>query len=114
MGGIAMTPADFKAMRESMGLSTKWLAVRWGVSMLSVQRWERNRSMPPELERDFESIRSCFRAEVDDGVSDASPSLSVPRVDDESPDGFPAAYHRAVALRIAESTGAHLVFGGES
>lgn len=105
-----MTPADFKARREAMGLSTKWLATRWGVSLLSVQRWERNRAIPAELSRDFESIEAGFRDEVAAGIAGAAASLAVPRVDAESPDGFPAAYHRSAALRIAEATGACLVF----
>lgn len=109
-----MTPADFKARREAMGLSTKWLAMRWGVSLLSVQRWERNRAIPSELARDFESIEDGFRDEVATGIADAAASLAIPRVDADSPDCFPAAYHRAVALRIAEATGARLVFSSES
>ena len=109
-----MTPAEFKARRESLGLSTAWLAKRWGVSLLSVQRWERNRAIPAELALDFESIEDAFRDEVASGIADAAASLAIPRVNADSPDGFPAAYHRAVALCIAEATGARLVFRGES
>ena len=35
-----MTPAENKALRESMGLTLKWLAERWGVTVQSVKRWE--------------------------------------------------------------------------
>ena len=108
-----MTPAEFKARREAMGLSTQWLATRWNVSLMSVQRWERNRSMPSGLAEDFETIEDGFREDVDMGIDESLPVLRVPRVDSDSDDGFPAAYHRAVALRIAERTGAQLVFGGE-
>lgn len=109
-----MTPAEFKARRERMGLSTQWLATRWGVSLLSVQRWERNRAIPDGLAADFESIEDAFRDAVDTGEWESRDVLSVPRVDSESTDGFPSAYHRAVALGIAERTGARIVFGGES
>ena len=33
-----MTPAENKALRESMGLTLKWLAERWGVTVQSVKR----------------------------------------------------------------------------
>lgn len=109
-----MTPAEFKATREALGLSSQWLADRWGAALHSVQRWERSRTLPAELARDFESIEDAFRDEVASGIADAAASLDIPRVNADSPDGFPAAYHRAVALRIAEATGARLVFLSES
>lgn len=105
-----MTPAEFKARRERMGLSTQWLATRWGVSLLSVQRWERNRAIPDALAADFESIEDAFRDAVDTGAWAGKRVLTVPRVDAESLDGYPPAYHRAVALGIAERTGARIVY----
>jgi len=104
-----MTPAEFKARRERMGLS----AQRWGVSLLSVQRWERNRAIPDALAADFESIEDAFRDAVDTGAWVERGVLAVPRVDAESLDGYPSAYHRAVALAIAERTGARIEFGDE-
>lgn len=109
-----MTPAEFKARRESLGLSTAWLARRWDVSLMSVQRWERNRPMPTLVERDFDAIVRYAYAAVADGVDRGDPVLTVPRTDAESPDGYPSAYHRAVALRIADRTGARIEFAGES
>ena len=105
-----MTPAEFKARREALGLSTRWLAERWGVSHLSVQRWERNRAIPAELARDFEAIEDQADATVALGVEREDGSIGIPRTDAQSMDGYPAAYHRAVALRIARETGAELVF----
>lgn len=108
-----MTPAEFKARRESLGLSSAWLAKRWGVSLLSVQRWERNRAMPPLVERDFAAIEDEADMAVADGIRLGAATISVPRTDAESTDGYPSAYHRALALRVARETGAELVFGGE-
>lgn len=105
-----MTPAEFKARREALGLSTRWLADRWGVSHLSVQRWERNRAIPPELERDFADIERRADDTVKACVEREPESIEVPRTDANSVDGYPAAYHRAVALRIARETGAEIVF----
>lgn len=35
-----MTPADFKTIRESLGLSAQWLADAVGVDQRTVRRWE--------------------------------------------------------------------------
>jgi DNA-binding transcriptional regulator YiaG len=34
-----MTPADFKTLRESLGLSARWLADRLSVDQRTVRRW---------------------------------------------------------------------------
>lgn len=107
-----MTPAEFKSRREALGLPAKWLAERWSVSLLSVQRWERSRAMPPELARDFEDIEERASKTVSMGIRRGDGTIEVPRIDAESVDGFPAAYHRAIALRIAHETGAGIVFRG--
>ena len=108
-----MTPAEFKARREALGLSTRWLAERWGVSHISVQRWERNRSIPASLEADLEAIERRASEAVAEGVARCDGSIEVPRIDADSRDGYPAAYHRAVALRIAHATGGEIVFRGD-
>lgn len=35
-----MTPADFKTLRESLGLSAQWLADTIGVDQRTIRRWE--------------------------------------------------------------------------
>ena len=109
-----MTPAEFKARREALGLSSAWLAKRWGVSLMSVQRWERNRTMPGAVALDFEHLERAARDAVADGAARGASVIEVPRTDAESTDGYPSAYHRAVALRVAEATGARIEFAGES
>ncbi len=43
-------PADFRAMRESLGLSQRNVAEAAGVQVLAVKRWESgDRSIPPEV-----------------------------------------------------------------
>lgn len=108
-----MTPAEFKCMRESLGLSAKWLSERWGVALLSVQRWEKDRALPGELEEDLLSIVDKAAETVAIGVEREDGSIEVPRTDACSLDGFPAAYHRAVAWEIARHTGAEIVYRAE-
>lgn len=109
--GEDMTPAEFKCTRESLGLSSQWLANRWGVALYSVQRWEKSRQLPEELAIDLEGIIEKMRREIDEASFGGGDRLiEVPRTDDESPDDMPAAYHRAVALAVARSTGARIVY----
>ena len=52
-----MTPALFKATRETLGLSVAWLARRWGVRRQSVDRWESGeRSIPDAIALDLQSL----------------------------------------------------------
>lgn len=110
-----MTPAEFKATREALGLSSQWLADRWGVALYSVQRWERSRTLPEELSLDIEGLVRRMEVDVDrTAFGGGDRIIEVPRTDAESPDEMPAAYHRAVALAVARRTGARIVYqGGE-
>ena len=55
-----MTPAENKALRESMGLTLKWLAERWGVTVQSVKRWEGSRTPPPQIAKDMLDLKRKF------------------------------------------------------
>lgn len=106
-----MTPAEFKATRESLGLSSQWLADRWGVALYSVQRWERGRTLPEELSIDIEGLVSKMRDDIDRAAfGGGGRVIEVPRTDAESPDEMPSAYHRAVAIAVARRTGARIVY----
>ena len=106
-----MTPAEVKATREALGLSSQWLADRWGVALYSVQRWERSRALPEELAVDVEGLVSRMRDDIDRAAFGGGDRvLAVPRPDAESPDEMPPAHHRAVACAAARRTGARIVF----
>lgn len=109
---MTMTSAEFKCLRESLGLSTKWLSLRWDVSEYSVQRWERNRTLPEALERDMLSLKTIFDEAVTK-AADAGTGLAVPRIDAET-DRYPAAWYRAVAQRARERSGAEITFRGDA
>ena len=104
-----MTPAELKARREALGLPARWLADRWGVSTTSVQRWECDRHLPPELEADLESIE-LMADDLACGLADSGGDVAVPMTDGDSPDGMPAAFHRAVALRAVSRSGGRIVY----
>lgn len=111
---MTMTSAEFKCLRESMGLSTKWLSIRWDVAESSVKRWETNRILPEDLERDMIELKRAFDAEVDDAAkAPADSCVIVPRVDIEAPRNLPAAWHRAIAQRARERSGARILYYGD-
>lgn len=109
-----MTSAEFKCLRESMGLTTKWLADRWGVAEFSVKRWERDRMLPAGFEEDMRDLKARFDREVAQAATTPEDScIIVPRVDAEAPRGLPAAWFHAVAQRASEKSGARILFYGD-
>lgn len=108
-----MTSAEFKCAREMLGLSTRWLAERWGVSHLSVQRWERDRSLPEEMARDIESMVRGFRDYVRDGIERGDDRIIVPRTDADCISDLPSTYYRRAASLISARTHGRIVFSGD-
>lgn len=106
-----MTPAECKCLRESMGLSTKWLAARWNVAESSVKRWERNRVAPDAISNDLRSLKESFTRQVIETINQASrrDMIKVPRVN-EPRDAMPASWYRAIAQRAAEQTGVSIIY----
>ena len=108
-----MTPAELKCARERLGLTTQWLADRWGVALYSVKRWETSRTVPDDLAADVEVMLDRMDGAIESGRFCADRVIEVPRTDAESPGGMPAAYHRAVAFEVARETGARLKYYGD-
>lgn len=105
-----MTPAEFKCLRELMGLSTRFLSERWGVSEMSVQRWERNRTIPREFEGDVEGMVRDFLSLVRRGIDRSDGSIEAPRTDAECRGEFPSAYYRRAAALVSLRTLGEIVF----
>lgn len=129
-----MTPADFKAIRESLGLSAQWLASAVHVDQRTVRRWEDgaiplradvvdlldrlDRQMAADVEAEIDQVlanldtsHGSHLTALLDGLSpDDWPVLEVPRVDTDVTDarGLPASYHRAVAARVRQRLGGRL------
>ncbi|WP_405149417.1 DUF1870 family protein [Sphaerisporangium sp. NBC_01403] len=107
-----MTDAEFKVVREFLGLTGDWLAGHLGVSPRTVRHWEHGKYPIPDgvrlaledlEDRTGEFIGGCVKALMD--VPD--PALLTYRTDEEyhaaHPEiPFPASWHRAVVARIAQ------------
>lgn len=105
-----MTPAEFKALREHLGLTTRWLAHRWKIQETTIQRWERNRTVPAPLAADLADLADQFAAQVTTLRRSRHRDLPVPRRDTDSPDTMPATWHRAIALTAAHGTRHRLIW----
>lgn len=117
--GPPMTPAEFRVVRERLGLTTKWLAEFFGVQHRNVQVWDRGdrpQGVPTaramalrELERAAGQQVGELGTQLRNQKRGGLPVLRTYRLDSEyqEHDGGPysAAWHRAVVGRAAEEYG---------
>lgn len=111
-----MTPAEFKTLREYLGLSGQWVASQLFVSLRTVQHWESGRNAVSEkAERLLEQIDGLFESKIGKALADAyelsasgEHQVSLFRYpDDESlwqadseMQGIPSAAHASLLARI--------------
>lgn len=115
-----MTPAEFKATREHLGLTSKWLAERWGVAVHSVERWEKDRILPDDLLEDLLLIKRYADELIgiavkhgENGLQIETP-LDVPRTaKDDYNKEYPPAFWRMIAWEAADRTGDRIVYTGQ-
>lgn len=107
-----MTDAEFRVVREYLGLTGDWLAGHLGVSGRTVRHWEAGRYPIPrgvrlEIE-ELESRTGTFVSGVIEKLLDmADVGLVVYRTDEDYHAAnpgvvFPASWHRAVVARVAQ------------
>ncbi|SDL27345.1 DUF1870 family protein [Streptomyces indicus] len=119
-----MTAAEFKVVREFLGLTGDWLAGHLGVSSRTVRHWEQGKFAIPDGVRlaveDLEQRTAGFVSGIVAKLMDVpDPALITYRDDEEyraaHPDmEFPASWHRAVIARVAQEVPAvSIVFADE-
>lgn len=107
-----MTDAEFKVVREFLGLTGDWLAGHLGVSPRTVRHWEQGKYAIPDAARleieDLERRTGEFVSGLIDKIMDIPDPVVITYRDDTQyhdahPDiPFPASWHRAVVARIAQ------------
>src|SRR5690554_7805945 len=125
-----LTAAEFKTLREHLGIPGEWLARRFGVSDRSVRHWDSGKYPVPErISRWLVWLAEATEATVA-GIAErleSSPErlLVTYRNDEERvaddpyrglypDDDLPAAWHRRMAARVAERVpGLRLVYPGQ-
>ncbi|KFI66517.1 hypothetical protein [Bifidobacterium magnum] len=103
-----MTPAELKACRESMGLSDRWLGLRWGVKEHTVHNWGRNRIVPQEYADDLWALQDLWTEQVKKLIKEDADVILVPRVNSQADGGFPADWWRSIAWAAQKYTGARI------
>ena len=96
-----MNGATFRATRERLGLTTRWIADELDVNERSVHRWENGQSPIPE---GVVGALEEWGALHDQYVTEARDPVVVPRTGHRG--GFPAAWWRAVAAEAHREHGA--------
>lgn len=107
-----MTSAEFKVVREFLGLTGDWLAAHLDVSPRTVRHWEQGKYPIPDGVRlaieGLEARTAVFVSGVIEKLMDIpDPGVVTYRTDEEyhaaHPEiGFPASWHRAVCARVAQ------------
>lgn len=102
-----MTPAEFKVVRESLGLTAQFLATRFSVSLRSIRNWEDGtRPIPAGVVEELLALEDFVESTADDAVEQLhgdEQTYAVPRTDADSPDDLPAGLYRAVGARVRAS-----------
>ncbi|RPK56179.1 hypothetical protein EES43_24365 [Streptomyces sp. ADI96-02] len=107
-----MTDAEFRVVRDWLGLTGDWLAAHLGVSPRTVRHWEQGKyAVPDGVRLEMESLEARTGEFVAGAVSKLldlpGPGVFTYRTDAEyhaaHPEvPFPASWHRAVVARIAQ------------
>lgn len=107
-----MTDAEFKVVREFLGLTGDWLAAHLGVSGRTVRHWEQGKyPIPDGVRLEIEDLERRTGEFIDGIIPQLldmpEPGVITYRTDEEYHTAhpevpFPAAWHRAVVARIAQ------------
>lgn len=117
----SMTPAEFRCLRESLGISTGWFATYLDIAERTILRWEYGRNPLREhaiatlqaIADDAAAVYDEFAAAL---ATDPAAPIRTYRTDDdyrtaEPGSVYPASWHRAIAQRVAwATTGARIEY----
>ena len=107
-----MTDAEFRVVRDFLGLTGEWLAGHLGVSSRTVRHWEQGKfAIPDGVRLEFEDLEAGTGVFVS-GVIEKLQGIPEPGVITYRSDTeyhaahpeipFPASWHRAAVARIAQ------------
>lgn len=111
---MTLSNAEFRCLREFLGLPVQWIAYELRVNEHTVRDWETNNRPVPgyasdflsELGRDAKHIVEKLIIKLDIKVN-----IPVPRGHRQNrEDRFPPSYYRSIASRVRESTGIRMEY----
>lgn len=107
-----MSAAEFRCLREWLGLTTLWVADHLDVAERTVHRWEAGASRVPagvsdEMLRLSEVTYDVLNGAVDQLMDAPEPGIITYRTDEDyrahhPEQDWPASWHRALCARIAD------------
>lgn len=115
-----MTAAEFRTVREYLGLTAEWVADQLGVALRTVRRWEHGHSpIPDGVRQQMEAWEADTARAVGIYVEQLldlpEPGVIAARDDTEVPGGWPARWQRHVLARVAgEVPGLIITYRDES
>ena len=104
-GAAPMTAAEFRCLRELLGLTTAWLAGHLGVAERTVQRWDHGHApVPPGVAGAVEALREEAARQLDALLAGDAEVVTFRTDADATAAGFawPASWHRALCGRAAD------------
>ena len=114
-----MTDAEFRVVREYLGLTGDWLAGHLGVAPRTVRHWEQGKfPVPDGVRLAVGRLEAVTGRAVTDGIGQLmdlpDPGIVTYRTDAEYHTAhpeitFPASWHRAVVARIAQEVPALVI-----
>lgn len=108
-GEMTITGAEFRAMREALGLTQEAIVQAFDIRLRTLQRIEAGgHQMPPGLASELLALEESTLREIERYVrtlaDDEQPVLHVYRTDEEfqraTGSRLPAAWHRVIAYRV--------------
>lgn len=101
-----MTPAEFRMVREFLGLTMDWVADQLGVAERTVRNWEAGKfTIPDGVRLQMEQWESDTATAVGQYVEELmdvpEPGVHLAREDEDVPGEWPARWHRHVIARVA-------------
>ncbi|MDH5217470.1 MAG: DUF1870 family protein [Gammaproteobacteria bacterium] len=78
-GSVILNAAELKTIRESLGLTSQWLADQVGVRLRTVQYWESGRNSVPQ---DVEELLQNIDASINQSVSETLKLVSEKEAND--------------------------------
>jgi hypothetical protein len=103
-----MTPAEFRCIREYLGLPLGWVAASLGVNERTVNRWENGVTPVPERASAAMAQLSEYTQRCVDKLIRKHRGPLITTADDIETNGFPASWHRMMCTRVAMLTGGDL------
>lgn len=116
-----MSGAEFRCLREHLGVNTKWMTARLEINERTLLRWEFGRNSVREfavaalveIARDADELAAQLAADAQRTGDPVRTYRNDEEFHAEHPDSpYPASWHRAAAFRAARKVGAELEYRG--